>query len=148
MRRFLIPLLAANTLLGTLAGGALLLRIEYRLFNTMGSAPSWSFVGALLLSPLLGLLVARFGPQRPVGLLQLEAPIDSESKARAKARLKMLLRIIGATFFIGLAAGLLGTRRHESSAIGGLVLACSGTMAVILAPWIAVYARWFRIDWF
>lgn len=138
MRNLWIGTLAANTLLGTLAGMGLALRFH------VGDWLAYVFVGALLVSILLGLIVAAGGPQRPEGLLKLEYPGDAEAFAAAKTRLKTLLRILGAAFGVGLALGI----ARFNTDVSGMILACSGCLMVLVAPWIALYARWFRINWF
>jgi len=148
VKRFLIPFLAVHTLLTLVTGALLYIRVNAGSTLILRDGGATALVGAMVLSPLLAILVASVGPRRPEGLLRLEDPLDAQARARAKARLKTFLRIIGAGFVLGLLAALSGVLSRSSVSAGGMLLACSGCLMVVLAPWVALYARWFRIDWF
>lgn len=148
MKRFLIPFLAVHTLLTLVTGALLYIRVNAGSTLVLKDGGATTFVGAMVLSPLLAILVAAVGPRRPEGLLRLEDPLDAEARARAKVRLKTFLRVLGAGFLLGLLASLFSVLTRRSSPEAGMLLACSGCLMVVLAPWVALYARWFRIDWF
>jgi hypothetical protein len=148
MRRILIPVLAVNTGLAILAGLVLLLRISTPFLRQAGDVPLECYLGCLVFSIPLGLLVALFGPQRPVGLLGLRDPLDESARRRAKVRLKAVLRTLGAALTVGLVLGIWGRPSHHRIELAGVLMACAGSLLVLVAPWIALYARWFRINWF
>lgn len=148
MKKLLIPFLVVHTLVTLVTGSLLFLRVQAGSTLFLQDGGATAFVGAMVLSPLLAILVATVGPQRPEGLLRLEDPFASQSRSRAKARLKTFLRLLGLGFFMGLLASLYGALWRHSTSAGGMLLASFGCLMVVLSPWVALYARWFRINWF
>jgi hypothetical protein len=145
VKRLLLLALVGQTLVAFLAGAALLLGIPPQIESAFGDLVPLTFAGSLLLSPALALVVANRGPQRPEGLLKLEDPFDQEARSRAKARLLTFLRVFTVGIGMGLAAALTDSLFPAVGVAGLLLLGSSSCLMILLAPWIALYARWFRI---
>jgi hypothetical protein len=145
MNRLLLGVLVGQTLVAFLAGVGLLLGTPPLLASIPRDVLPTIFIGTLLVSPLLALVVAKRGPQRPEGLLKLEDPFDQEARARAKSRLVTFLRVFVVSTGLGLSAALTDSLFPAVGVAGLLLLALTTCLVTLLAPWIALYARWFRI---
>jgi hypothetical protein len=145
MKRLLLAVLVGQTLVALLAGTGLLLGTPPFLASTLRDVLRAMFIGSLLVSPLLALVVARRGPQRPEGLLKLDDPFDQEARSRAKSRLVSFLRVFVVSIGLGLSAALTDALFPTLGVLGLLLLALTSCLVILLAPWIALYARWFRI---
>ena len=85
--------------------------------------------------------------------------LDSQERLQSVVRLKVTLygslahtgRGHGTdrAVILGLALAVIGNAIADQIAVpGGMIFAGGGCLMIIVAPWLALYARWFRIEWF